>query len=212
MVGYAHARKSDEPVERLRLDLSFLAGGLHLPWVTMVFLTGFLIEAMLAGRLWLQLTNEDTDATGLKALLVSVTDFLVSPFKGYESTVLTERSSGVFEFSTLVAVEAYLIATLAIVLAIVGIRFMSFFTEQAVAVRKRQELRARTSIKLQRRTPVPVHETSAEMPVVAQAISATPAPEVASTSAPAPALALGRPLPASGLTSSTAPQHAEVSQ
>ena len=51
----------------VRPDLSFLAGGLHLPWVTMVFLTGFIIEAMLAGRLWLQLNNEDADATGLKA-------------------------------------------------------------------------------------------------------------------------------------------------
>ena len=211
MVGYAHARKSEGPTERLRFDLSFLAGGLHLPWVTIVFLPGFLIEAMLAGRLWLQLNNEDADATGLKALLVSVTDLLVSPFNGYESTVLTERSSGVFEFSTLVAVEAYLIGTLAIVVAIVAIRFMSFFTEQAVAVRKRQELRARTRIKLQPRTPVPVHDTSALMPVPAQVISATPAPEVAATG-PTPAAALSSPLVAPGLSASAAPQHAEVSQ
>src|SRR5688572_30875977 len=165
MVGYAHARKGE--ALRARLDLSFLESALHLPWVTMVFLTGFIIEAMLAGRLWLQLNNEDADATGLTALLISITDFLVSPFEGYGSTLVTERSSGVFEFSTLVAVEAYLLGTLAIVLAIVAIRFMSFFTEQAVAVRKRQELRARTRIKLQRRTPVPVHDTSAEMPAPA---------------------------------------------
>jgi uncharacterized membrane protein YciS (DUF1049 family) len=212
MVGYAHTRNADGQAERLRLDLSFLAGGLHLPWVTMVFLTGFLIEAMLAGRLWLQLNNEDADATGLKALLVSVTDFLVSPFRGYESTVLTERSSGVFEFSTLVAVEAYLIGTLAIVLTIVAIRFMSFFTEQAVAVRKRQELRARTRIKLQRRTPVPVHDTSADKPALSPAISTTPAPEVSASSAPASAPALSGRLPASGRAASNASQHAEVNQ
>jgi uncharacterized membrane protein YciS (DUF1049 family) len=211
MVGYAHARKPEGSTERLRLDLSFLAGGLHLPWVTMVFLTGFIIEAMLAGRLWLQLNNEDTDATGLKALLVSVTDLLVSPFSGYESTVLTERSSGVFEFSTLVAVEAYLIGTLAIVLAIVAIRFMSFFTEQAVAVRKRQELRARTRIKLQRRTPVSVQAVNAESPVPDVA-AATPDPEVVVSNPPAPAPALSGQLPALGLSASTASQHAEVSQ
>jgi hypothetical protein len=211
MVGYAHTRNAEGQAERLRLDLSFLAGGLHLPWVTMVFLTGFLIEAMLAGRLWLQLNNEDADATGLKALLVSVTDFLVSPFRGYESTVLTERSSGVFEFSTLVAVEAYLIGTLAIVLAIVAIRFMSFFTEQAVAVRKRQELRARTRINLQRRTPVPVQAANADSPVP-EVAAATPDPEVVVSNAPIPAPALSGQLPASGLPASTARQHAEVSQ
>src|SRR5688572_29454214 len=212
MVGYAHTRNADGQAERLRLDLSFLAGGLHLPWVTMVFLTGFLIEAMLAGRLWLQLNNEDADATGLKALLVSVTDFLVSPFSGYESTVLTDRSSGVFEFSTLVAVEAYLIGTLAIVLAIVAIRFMSFFTEQAVAVRKRQELRAKTRIKLQRRTPVSVQAANAESPAPEVASAATPDPDVVVTNAPVPAPALSGQLPASGLSASTARQHAEVGQ
>ena len=211
MVGYAHARKAERQTERLGPDLSFLAGGLHLPWVTMVFLTGFIIEAMLVGRLWLQLNNQDAGATGLTALLISITDALVSPFRGYGSTLVTERSSGVFEFSTLVAVEAYLIGTLAIVLAIVAIRFMSFFTEQAVAVRKRQELRARTRIKLQRRTQVPIHDGDAETPVpaVIGATQETPATAGASASqVPAPTSVV----PVSTLTTSTAPQHAEVTQ
>ena len=212
MVGYAHARNAERQTEGLRPDLSFLAGGLHLPWVTMVFLTGFIIEAMLAGRLWLQLNNEDADATGLKAILISATDLLVAPFRGYESTVLTERSSGVFEFSTLVAVEAYLIGTLAIVLGIVAIRFMSFMTEQAVEIRKRHELRARTRITLQRRVPVSVHDADAETPAPAPTIAATPAPESVATRGPEPAPALSGTLVASSLTASTVPQPAEVTQ
>ena len=208
MVGYAHARKA----EGWKPDLSFLAGGLHLPWVTMVFLTGFIIELMLAGRLWLQLNNEDADATGLTALLISITDFLVSPFEGYGSTLVTERSSGVFEFSTLVAVEAYLLGTLAIVLAIVAIRFMSFFTEQAVAVRRRRELHARTRIMLQRRTPIPA-ETEKEATPVPAPVADSPAPESSSSgpaSAQAPALS-GMVLPSSPAVTSV-PQHAEVKQ
>ena len=211
MVGYAHARKAKRQSERLRPDLSFLTGALHLPWVTMVFLTGFIIEAMLAGRLWLQLNNEDADATGLTALLISITDFLVAPFEGYGSTLVTERSSGVFDFSTLVAVEAYLLGTLAIVLAIVAIRFMSFFTEQAVAVRRRHELRASTRITLQRRTPIPA-ETETEATPVPAPVAVTPAPESSSTSGPASAPVPSGVMLASSPTVTSAPQHAEVTQ
>jgi uncharacterized membrane protein YciS (DUF1049 family) len=208
MVGYAHARKGE--ALRARLDLSFLESALHLPWVTMVFLTGFIIEAMLAGRLWLQLNNEDADATGLKAILISVTDALVSPFKGYDSTVLTQRSSGVFEFSTLVAVEAYLIGTLAIVLAIVAIRFMSFLTEQFVAAKKRHDLRARAQITLQRRTSVPAPSASARKTVPAPAIANQQAVEPDSTGGPAHAFST--PAADSKLAMNSAPQQLEVGQ
>jgi uncharacterized membrane protein YciS (DUF1049 family) len=205
MVGYAQARN----IERWRPDLSFLAGVLHLPWVTLVFLTGFIIEAMLAGRLWLQLNNEDADATGLKAILISVTDALVSPFKGYDSTVLTERSSGVFEFSTLVAVEAYLIGTLAIVLAIVAIRFMSFITEQFVAAKKRHDLRARARITLQRRTSLPVHSANTGKTVPAQAFAA---PQPAEPDAGEAAPASTTPAADSKVAMNSAPQQLEVGQ
>jgi uncharacterized membrane protein YciS (DUF1049 family) len=115
--------------------------------VTFVFVTAFIIEALLAARLWLQMTT-NAPSSGLEALVISITDVLVSPFRGYETAVIGERASGIFEFSTLVAVEAYLIGTLVIVLMIVATRFLAFSATQAIATKRRLDARKASRITL----------------------------------------------------------------
>jgi hypothetical protein len=167
MAGYVHAHK----LQRTRVDLSFLVAGLHLPWVSLAFLTGFVIQAMLAGRLWLQMT--EANATGMQRVLISITDVLVAPFSRGEASGLSDRANGIFEYSTLIAVEAYLIATLAFVLLVVGARFLVFSGTTAVALKRRRAIRrvapavARRGTKLQPAGP-----------------EATPAPESVPGAAP----------------------------
>jgi hypothetical protein len=176
MAGYVHAHK----LQRTRVDLSFLAAGLHLPWVSLAFLTGFVIEAMLAGRLWLQMT--EANATGLQRVLISITDVLVAPFSRGESAGLANRANGVFEYSTLIAVEAYLIATLAVVLVIVAMRFLVFGTTTAVGLKRRHDIRRRTRLIARRGTkiepatpesgPAPIEAGLAPAPVANPAVAA----------------------------------------
>ena len=137
MIGYAQVRKLD----RVKLDLSFLQGRLRLPWVTMVFVLGFVIEAMLAVRLWLQMNDGGATTSGLESGLLSITDLLVSPFKDSDPSVARDQGSAFFEFATLVAVEAYLIGTLAIVLSIVAIRTAVFTIRKAAAAKRGHDLR-----------------------------------------------------------------------
>jgi len=136
MASYAHAHKA----QGARLNLSFLAGGLRFPWVSLTFLFGFIIQAMLATRLWLQLNN--TDLSGMRHALITVTDVLVSPFQNGDSTGLQDRANGVFEYSTLIAVEVYLLAMLAIIAVIVALRFAVFGVRTGVALKRWHSRRA----------------------------------------------------------------------
>ena len=81
----------------------------RLAWL--VLLTGLTIEALLAYRLWVQLTSQ-TLTSGALSLLFDVSTFLITPFASMETTTPI-KTTGVLEFSTLVALEAYLAATLA---------------------------------------------------------------------------------------------------
>jgi hypothetical protein len=75
-----------------------------------VALVGTAIIAVLALRVWLQLTG-DTTQTGFVGMAYDVSSMLVGPFRSFEPQS-TVKTSGILEFSSLVAIEAYLIATM----------------------------------------------------------------------------------------------------
>src|SRR6266540_3771203 len=76
-------------------------------------LTGFVIEALLGLRLWVQLSN--SPISGTTVLLMDVTNKLVSPFRSLDG-VVPIKQTGILEFATLAAIEAYLVLALALVL------------------------------------------------------------------------------------------------
>jgi hypothetical protein len=82
------------------------------------------MTGLLAVRLWLQMSDPSGAGSGARGVLFSVTEVLVAPYRGHEPEVLPVASSAVFEFSTLLALQAYLVATLAIVLVIVAARLV----------------------------------------------------------------------------------------
>jgi len=77
------------------------------------------IEGLLALRLWTQLTGQTV--TGVKATVMAVTDVLVSPFAGYDS-FQSAKETGIFQYSTLVAIEVYLVAAIGAVVAVLLLR------------------------------------------------------------------------------------------
>lgn len=140
-----------------RNGLSLVADSLRFPWVTLVFLTGFSIVALLAGRLWLQMSDPSTTQSGAPGFLLSVTEFFVAPFESRQPSTLASSTTGIFEYSTLVALEAYLIATLVIVFAIVAARVAVFVATQELPM-KPAPARKRAVLTLQ---PAAVSGTSA---------------------------------------------------
>jgi hypothetical protein len=86
------------------LNPRYLLG--RLTWF--IILGGIVIEALLAVRLWAQLTSQAATEQPL-SYVFSATDFLIGPFRSAE-TAQPIRETGVLEFSTLVAMEAYLAA------------------------------------------------------------------------------------------------------
>jgi hypothetical protein len=75
-----------------------------------IALAGAVVETLLGLRLWAQLSAQE--ASGLTAALFQLTDILVGPFRDVEPTA-TVKSTGIFELATLMAIEVYLIVTLA---------------------------------------------------------------------------------------------------
>jgi hypothetical protein len=87
--------------------------------VILIVLTVVLVEAMLLLRVWIQATAKPMDSEGVVSL-VDTTDVLASPaalLTGEEAL----RESGVVDFTVLVAIEAYVVAAIVIVLVIVGL-------------------------------------------------------------------------------------------
>jgi len=80
----------------------------NLTWL--VSIAGIVLIALLALRVWMQLMGE-TAAGGLMGLAYDASGVLASPFRSFEPTTPI-RDNGILEFSTLVAIEAYLIATM----------------------------------------------------------------------------------------------------
>lgn len=82
----------------------------------LALLGGAAIEALLGARLWAQLTAQSVDS-GILLLVFDATEPLVSPFRGYEPS-LPIKQTGILELATLIAIQAYLIAAIALLLLI----------------------------------------------------------------------------------------------
>lgn len=80
------------------------------------------IESLLMARFFVQITGRYSPK------ILSLTDPLVSPFAGYEPSA-TEKTTGVFEFSTILAAEAYLALAAGVFAAVV-------FTPYAISMVK----------------------------------------------------------------------------
>jgi hypothetical protein len=74
------------------------------------------VEALLVGRMFVQLAYEP-QVTGIAGTVLMLTDPLVSPFRELEGTAIL-HDTGVVEFATLTAMEAYLVGTIVFVLAL----------------------------------------------------------------------------------------------
>ena len=89
------------------------------------FVVFVVVEALLGARIWLQLSSAPLDGERARMLL-SVTTELAAPFEALTHRPLLDRA-GVVDFTALVAMEAYLVAMLALVVVSVFLgRFIAF--------------------------------------------------------------------------------------
>lgn len=79
---------------------------------------GLTIEALLGLRVWAQISNHSLHG-GPLGLVFGLTDLLVQPFRSFEPSQPI-RETGIIEIATLVAMEAYLIGTLALFFMLLG--------------------------------------------------------------------------------------------
>jgi hypothetical protein len=97
-------------------------GQVHLPigrLILLVLLACLVVEGLLGVRLWAQLTSQPIDEGSLP-FVFDTTGYLVSPFTEFEPSSPI-RETGILEISTLIAMQAYLIAAAALVLVIMVI-------------------------------------------------------------------------------------------
>jgi hypothetical protein len=88
-----------------------------------------LVEALLATRIAGQATSQDPDWWVFGGLL-TLTDVLVSPFRDIKPEP-SFKETGVVEFATLVAFEAYLVAGLALIFLIQLVHIGAWFVRRA---------------------------------------------------------------------------------
>ncbi len=85
--------------------------------IVMIVLLVLLIEGFLGLRVWMQSTDREVNSNGMESLY-EITDALAAP-----AAILTRdeplQASGVVDFTVLVAIEAYAVAALALIVAIV---------------------------------------------------------------------------------------------
>jgi hypothetical protein len=90
-----------------------------------VFLSFIAFEIALAGRLWVQLSRGSADE-GFLGRLYTWSTPLVAPFQRYDD-VVPVRQTGIFEFSTIAAMEAYLVIALAVMVTLLVVpRVLTF--------------------------------------------------------------------------------------
>ena len=88
------------------------------------------IEALLAGRVFVQLAYED-NVDGIAGTVLNLTDPIVAPFSNLEGTAIL-HDTGVVEFATLTAMEAVLVGAL---VTVVMLMFWSEFLHMYRRVR-----------------------------------------------------------------------------
>src|SRR5687767_9205411 len=85
--------------------------------IALIVILLLLVEGFLGLRVWAQSTDRELDASGMESLY-EITDALAAPaalLAGDEPL----QESGVVDFTVLVAIEAYAIVALAVIVAIV---------------------------------------------------------------------------------------------
>ena len=82
----------------------------------LTLLVGMTVEALLGARLWAQLTAQTID-TGVLRFVFDATGPLISPFEQFEPSSQIKQT-GILEIATLIAMQAYLIATVAVLVFI----------------------------------------------------------------------------------------------
>jgi hypothetical protein len=76
----------------------------------------FAVEILLGARVFTQVAYKE-DVGGIAGTLLSETDMLVAPFENFEGSPVL-HDTGVVEFATLTAMEAYLVLTIGIVISL----------------------------------------------------------------------------------------------
>jgi hypothetical protein len=107
--GEALKQWGTELLESVREFLTVAANPRLMTGRLMWFLVlgGIFVESLLAFRLWTQIRGQDV-SSGLSGLAFEMSGFFVSPFRELEPTQPI-KETGIIEFATLVAMEAYLI-------------------------------------------------------------------------------------------------------
>ena len=138
-----------------------------------VVAVGIGIEVLLTGRVITQIGYKD-DVGGIGGTLLSLTNGLVAPFEEFEGTAVL-HDTGVVEFATLTAMEAYLVATIAIVLA------LTFWSEFLHMYRRVRDFFVARSLRHQTRKTMA--ETEPEAPAQAPPVMVMDSTQTADLSA-----------------------------
>jgi hypothetical protein len=109
-----------------------------------VALVGTAIVGVLALRVWLQLTG-DTSQSGIVGFAYDLSGMLAGPFRSLEPST-TVKDSGILEFSSLVAIEAYLIATMLAMTLLFSLRLTLFAAPRMVRVVRSTHRRHHASV------------------------------------------------------------------
>jgi hypothetical protein len=105
----------------------------------LIILAGIAAEGLLILRLWAQVTSRPVDSGNLR-FLFSITQDLASPF-GLITHEEPLQTSGIVDFTVLVAIEGYLIVTLALIA-------VCFFVNRSMSVVRRHRRGASRSLRV----------------------------------------------------------------
>lgn len=103
---------------------------------------GLVVQAVLLTRVWLQLVG-DTDRGGVAGFAYGLSDTLVAPFHRFEPFPPTQEQ-GILEFASLVAIEAYLVATMLVITVLLTLR-LALLGGRTVVRHSRRRAAARIS-------------------------------------------------------------------
>ncbi|MGE0058568.1 MAG: hypothetical protein AB7P33_14745 [Dehalococcoidia bacterium] len=118
----ASARETQRQATRTRGHRKFYTG----PILILLFIV---VELLLIGRIAGQATSQDPQWSPF-ATLLWLTDYLVLPFRDLRPEPAL-KDTGVVEFATLVAVEAYLVAFLALIFLIQLVHICAWFVRRS---------------------------------------------------------------------------------
>ena len=120
----------------------------HATWL--VTLSGAIILVLLSMRVWFQLVGQ-TQEGGTRGFIYDLSGVFVGPFHKFEPTTPI-KENGILEFSSLVAIEAYLIATLVALTVLFSAR-LALIAAPKVVHRRRPKVAAENTLVALPETP-----------------------------------------------------------